>query len=61
MAQEDYDKTRKGYTVLFNTIAAMTSMSMKDYPSAAKYYKDVLTTDPNDAVSHFVLASFICR
>jgi tetratricopeptide (TPR) repeat protein len=55
MAQEDYDKTRKGYTVLFNTIAAMTSMSMKDYPSAAKYYKDVLATDPNDAVSHFRL------
>src|SRR6202521_5152623 len=55
MAQEDYDKTRKGYTVLFNTIAAMTSMSLKDYPSAAKYYKDVLATDPNDAVSHFRL------
>jgi len=28
---------------------------MKDYPSAAKYYKDVLTTDPNDAFSHFRL------
>jgi tetratricopeptide (TPR) repeat protein len=55
MAQEDYDKTKKGYTVLFNTIAAMTSMSLKDYPSAGNYYKAVLATDPNDAVSHFRL------
>jgi tetratricopeptide (TPR) repeat protein len=55
MAQDDYDKTKKGYTVLFNTIAAMTSMSLKDYPAAAKSYGAVLATDPNDAVSHFRL------
>jgi len=55
MAQDAYDQTKKGYTVLFNTIAAMTSMSLKDYPSAATSYKAVLATDPNDAVSHFRL------
>ncbi len=55
MAQDAYDQTKKGYTVLFNTIAAMTSMSLKDYPSAATYYKAVLATDPTDAVSHFRL------
>src|ERR1700730_15197384 len=55
MAQDAYDQTKKGYTVLFNTIAAMTSMALKDYPAAANYYKAVLTTDPNDAVSHFRL------
>jgi tetratricopeptide (TPR) repeat protein len=55
MAQDGYDQTKKGYTVLFNTIAAMTSMSLKDYPSAATSYKAVLATDPTDAVSHFRL------
>jgi tetratricopeptide (TPR) repeat protein len=55
MAQDAYDQTKKGYTVLFNTIAAMTSMSLKDYPSAATSYKAVLATDPSDAVSHFRL------
>jgi tetratricopeptide (TPR) repeat protein len=55
MAQDAYDQTKKGYTVLFNTIAAMASMSLKDYPASSKYYKDVLTVDPNDAVSHFRL------
>src|SRR4029077_12543800 len=55
LAQDQYDQQKKGYTVLFNTIAAMTSMSLKDYPSAAKYYKDVIATDPTDAVSHFRL------
>ena len=55
MAQDAYDQTKKGYTVLFNTIAAMTSMSLKDYPSAATSYKAVLAIDPNDAVSHFRL------
>src|SRR5258706_14765899 len=55
MAQDAYDQTKKGYTVLFNTIAAMTSMALKDYPAAANYYKAVLATDPNDAVSHFRL------
>src|ERR1700704_5570045 len=55
MAQDAYDQTKKGYTVLFNTIAAMTSMSLKDYPSAANYYKAALAIDPTDAVSHFRL------
>jgi hypothetical protein len=55
MAQDGYDQTKKGYTVLFNTIAAMTSMSLKDYPAAATSYKAVLATDPTDAVSHFRL------
>ena len=55
MAADQYEQTKKGYTVLFNTIAAMTSMSLKDYPAAANYYKAVLATDPNDAVSHFRL------
>ena len=55
MAQDAYDQTKKGYTVLFNTIAAMSAMSLKDYPAAANSYKAVLATDPNDAVSHFRL------
>jgi len=55
MAADQYEQQKKGFTVLFNTIAAMTSMSLKDYPSAGNYYKAVLSIDPNDAVSHFRL------
>jgi tetratricopeptide (TPR) repeat protein len=55
MAADQYEQQKKGYKVLFNTIAAMTSMSLKDYPGAAGYYKAVLSIDPNDAVSHFRL------
>src|ERR1700686_298881 len=55
LAADQYEQQKKGYTVLFNTIAAMTSMSLKDYPTAANYYKAVIAIDPNDAVSHFRL------
>ncbi len=55
MAADAYAQQVKGFTVLFNSIAAMTSMSLKDYPSAATYYKAVLATDGTDAVTHFRL------
>ncbi len=55
MAADQYEQQKKGFTVLFNTIAAMTSMSLKDYPSAGNYYKAVIGIDPSDAVSHFRL------
>src|ERR1700687_305664 len=55
LAADQYEQQKKGYTVLFNTIAAMTSMSLKYYPTAANYYKAVIAIDPNDAVSHFRL------
>lgn len=55
MAADQYAQQVKGFKVLFNTIAAMTSTSLKDYPGAAGYYKAVLAIDPTDAVSHFRL------
>jgi hypothetical protein len=55
MAADAYATQVKGFKVLFNSIAAMTSMSLKDYASSANYYKAVLTADPTDAVSHFRL------
>jgi tetratricopeptide (TPR) repeat protein len=55
MAADQYEQQKKGFNVLFNSIAAMTSMSLKDYPGAAGYYKTVLSIDPTDAVSHFRL------
>ncbi len=55
MTQDNYDKQVKGFKVLFNSIAAMTSASLKDYAQAANYYKTVLMLDPTDAVSHFRL------
>jgi tetratricopeptide (TPR) repeat protein len=55
MTADQYEQQKKGFNVLFNSIAAMTSMSLKDYPGAAGYYKTVLSIDPTDAVSHFRL------
>ncbi|HVA94891.1 MAG TPA: tetratricopeptide repeat protein [Candidatus Dormibacteraeota bacterium] len=55
MTQDNYDKQVKGFKVLFNSIAAMTSTSLKDYAQAANYYKTVLSLDPTDAISHFRL------
>lgn len=55
MAADQYEQQKKGFTVMFNSIAAMTSNTLKDYPNAAKYYKVVLAADPTDAISHFRL------
>ena len=55
MAADAYGQQVKGFKVLLNSIAAMTSTSLKDYPAAATYYKAVLAIDATDAVSHFRL------
>ena len=55
MAADQFENQKKGFKVLFNSIAAMTSTSLKDYPAAAGYYKTVLSIDPTDAISHFRL------
>jgi tetratricopeptide (TPR) repeat protein len=55
VSADQYAQTVKGYKVLFSTIAAMASTTLKDYPGAAGYYKAVLAIDPTDAVSHFRL------
>src|SRR4029079_16084032 len=55
MAADQYAAQVKSFKVLFNSIAAMASTTLKDYPAAASYYKEVLAADPNDAVSHFRL------
>lgn len=55
MTADAYNQQVLGFKVLLNSIAAMTSTSLKDYPAAAGYYKTVLTLQPNDAVSHFRL------
>jgi tetratricopeptide (TPR) repeat protein len=55
VSPEQFEQQKKGVKVLFNSIAAMTSMSLKDYPGAATYYKTVLSIDPTDAVSHYRL------
>ncbi|MBZ5644660.1 MAG: hypothetical protein LAO19_18030 [Acidobacteriia bacterium] len=55
MPEDGYNQQVKGFKVLLNSIAAMTSTSLKDYPGAATFYKTVLTIDSTDAVSHFRL------
>lgn len=55
MTADAYAQQVKGFKVLLNSIAAMTSTSLKDYAAAAGYYKTVLAIDPTDAISHFRL------
>jgi tetratricopeptide (TPR) repeat protein len=55
VAQDQFDKQVKQFKVLFNSVSAMASVSLKDYASAANSYKAVLALDPNDAVTHFRL------
>jgi hypothetical protein len=45
----------KTYKTAFTTIAAMASMAVKDYPSAATYYKGLVAIDPTAAASHYSL------
>jgi hypothetical protein len=55
MTDDQYGQQVKGFKILFDSIAAMSSTSLKDYPGASGYYKAVLAIDPTDAVSHFRL------
>jgi tetratricopeptide (TPR) repeat protein len=55
MAADAYEGQKKGFRVLFNSIAAMTSNALKDYAGAAGYYKAVLAIDATDSNSHFRL------
>ncbi len=56
---DQFEQQKKGVTVLFNTVAAMASTSLKDYQAAAGYYKTVLTLTPNDPVPHYRLGSAV--
>jgi hypothetical protein len=55
VADDAFAQTKKQYATVFDTIAAMTSTTLKDYPAAVTAYKALLMLDPNDAVSHFRL------
>jgi hypothetical protein len=52
IAEDAYVHAVKRYKIVFNMIAAMTSKSLRDYASAANYYKSLLEIDQTDAVSH---------
>ena len=52
---DQFEKQKNGYKVLFNSVAAMASNSLKDYPAAAGFYKTVLSIDPTVATTHFSL------
>jgi hypothetical protein len=52
---DQFETQKKGVKVLFNAVAALASTSMKDYASAAGYYKTVLSITPDDPVTHYRL------
>jgi len=53
VAQDTFDSQVKNYKILFNSIAAMASAALKDYPAAIDSYKAVLALEPNDAVTYY--------
>src|ERR1700681_2325238 len=55
MAADQFAAAVKTYKTAFTTIAAMASMALKDYPSAATYYKGLVAIDPTAAASHYSL------
>ena len=52
---DQFAQAVKAYKAAFTTIAAMTSMALKDYPSAVTYNKALLAIDPTVAASHYSL------
>ncbi len=52
---DQFETQKKGVKVLFNSVAALASTNLKDYPAAAASYKTVLSITPNDAVTHYRL------
>lgn len=52
---DQFEQQKKGVKVLFNTVAALASTSLKDYPGAVTYYKSVLALTPDDPVPHYRL------
>jgi tetratricopeptide (TPR) repeat protein len=52
---DQFETQKKGVKVLFNSVAALASTNLKDYPAAAGYYKTVLSITPEDAVTHYRL------
>ena len=52
---DQFEMQKKGMRVQFDTILAVTSTSLKDYPAAVAAYKAILAADPNDSGSHFRL------
>ena len=52
---DQFAQAVKVYKTAFTTIAAMSSVALKDYPSAVTYYKALVAIDPTVAASHYSL------
>lgn len=55
VAADQFETQKKGVKVLFNTVAAIASSFLKDFPAAATSYKAVLALTPDDPVTHYRL------
>jgi tetratricopeptide (TPR) repeat protein len=53
MSPEDFDKQKQQPKILFNYTAALTSMTLKDYPAAIEANKAVLALTPDDALTSY--------
>jgi hypothetical protein len=52
---EQFAQQKKSLTILFNTIAGITSTQLKDYKAAATAFTAALAADPTDALSDYRL------
>lgn len=55
VSDDDFNKQKTQSTVLFNYVAANSSMTLKDYAAAIGYFKAVLAQNPDDAVTNYQL------
>jgi tetratricopeptide (TPR) repeat protein len=55
MNDQQYAQQKKSLTVLFNSIAGITSTQLKDYKAAVDSFKEALAVDPTDALNNYRL------
>lgn len=55
LTDEQYNQQKKGFTILFHSIAGIASLQLKDYRPAAEALQAALALEPNDALNNYRL------
>lgn len=55
VSDEQYAKLKKSQGILFQTVAGVASLSLKDYPAAVQAFKATLALDPTDPLTYYHL------
>ena len=55
MTDEQYTQQKRGFTILFHSIAGIASLQLKDYKASSDSLKAALAIEPNDALNYYRL------